>query len=1779
MSYSNTNVQSSTQTTQNRSLNNQQQNIEDQVFQQNQLPNNPDIRIIECPLSQASSSSEDNGSWRNSFREPIFIPAGSEVKVQSCFVESRGISGDILVFDAVNTLTSRNDNTTHIYEFYVNNTGFNDMVLQYDLKARGVATPERDSGHNYKKFQLERYMNIWAREPYFVGGNNLINRIIRTDVDNYIEVDTNRTTRIVDGIETLHRIAPREDPFVSGRYLTSSTPADNQISLTLGSNTCFIYEKIAAGYNQGDMSFYRYGDGDGDKGFIILDFGYDQTGYRQYIAPTKGNPEKYVVASNYHYAMDNFTYGDCIKVQFCCDFVNEDQSTINKADYQTAMTDISVFNRDKGGFLYVGDRIDLNSDEYLVEYNEIVNYLKADTSTGASERLSQFNSGNYSATTTLCSLPSENSASVQQQKKIFNRIQLDNTSTSFFSLGEITNGDISKSGIVQTIYAEISRVPYYAYSGDEQDDNLSVVSLSNGRSGTHPNYLTTPQTCYVIEPNTKLRHYQHKPNINNRLNKIKDGRIQENQGNDTIAPVYFADDILELEYLSGGNETAIITYDITSITYPSNLVAHITITNDKSNGLPSCINMVDLCFINYTPAGDPTTAPSTYGTLGTYFGNCTAYTEGTNTATTTIVVITDLDGLSDNVPATTISFFVNKASKTMLEGRILPTTSQGLTEMSKHNNLNLNAQNVLGTPTFPEYIFQLNKLESGVFLNKPSGFWGNLDTQKDFYNTYMPKLLKEFPKIQECNAGTQNFIGIERVIYPNFGANSYQNDRQNNGLLNFSLTAFTQLTPHIPENHPAQRQFADNNVPFNSFTDASHRKFKYLPHQQSFNYQIPKPYMSPSDISNDYTLKTHKTTGIIDYDNNLEYEDTDRTGIMRNRFIIPVFSSNLSGNTFNTTTGEMNSDMTNGANTGGFQPNSFRAVGKMDDSLLISSNVKTSTGFYYLYFRNQHSPVRIYDPYDATRTAIPVVEHDKINNFDPTTTADAKMWDGSLVAPTNGKFLEQPFPTASTNYPIVYTITQKDTKENVIQEQHGLSQFAGAVNGITLDFNSQLSLFEFSFLHTPFSTEFDKDTNTGGNTAIQIHYPTLQYVDNVEQVSGVKMLNWTKPNYRKGMFRKDEIDTFTTPVYKNGLNPYTSRDPVGVRFMEKLGFSETTLPNYESNPDLFDNTNKGTTGSDIDGSSAIINSKVAVENEPNYQSNKLSGSTTKPAYNGQFLGDRIFYPYGIDNDTQGFSKDNEDIRYDFALPKFSSVGGLRITNHNTGLGLPSTINSFIYTDPNTIPITHNPDFQKYSGYIIQSDSSVMRADNLPSKYNNGYFLLQSSLASDSSNFYLGKDGQGSNVLTTIMKTYISGDFIIQMSSPFAFYTKSDQYVGYVDSTIINSNGDIPSNLGSNSSVIYQISNYSPKNSKEPNTITDIQNTEYKIMEMINQFQDAKDNNKVNPLKDAISTSGQLGELVIHPEELQDNTSIMENLKQRLIDYDVPKMSKLERENFFTNTDIGQRLYEQLQAGQHISDYMNELEIAEEQAELTQFQSPQLRPRVVDRLFDLVQRARDRISTRRYRTYEPTIQKPEPDETQPTIEFEMDGGGRIIRGEAPRIAREFGEDTPYGTIDLHWADEEDEEKGKGFLTYKADDPLVKAGIREEGEYVKSRKGYRKQSYFERQLNNDRRMYDNHTTGGLGRTGLSAEQVRRLSRFGEDLDTRNNPRSQGVREIQQQYTALERPPSRSDSMERIQEQSETSSSAPSYSDAPSYRSSVAPSYATNDPQPENISKETE
>ena len=75
------------------------------------------------------------------------------------------------------------------------------------------------------------------------------------------------------------------------------------------------------------------------------------------------------------------------------------------------------------------------------------------------------------------------------------------------------------------------------------------------------------------------------------------------------------------------------------------------------------------------------------------------------------------------------------------------------------------------------------------------------------------------------------------------------------------------------------------------------------------------------------------------------------------------------------------------------------------------------------------------------------------------------------------------------------------------------------------------------------------------------------------------------------------------------------------------------------------------------------------------------------------------------------------------------------------------------------------------------------------------------------------------------------------------------------------------------------------------------------------------------------------------------------LRQKLLDYDVPNMTREQREYFFTNHTVGQRLYADIQTGVHIQDYVQTLEEYEAQQ-----REPQISARVNSRLLELVDMA-------------------------------------------------------------------------------------------------------------------------------------------------------------------------------------------------------------------------------
>jgi len=1478
-------------------------NVENQLLQEYpQLPKNPNVKIIECPLSQSTSKTNDNGAWINSFKEPIFIPKGSEVRVQSCFIESRGINQEILVFDGLNDLSSRNDNITHLYSFYVNNTGFNDMLLEYDIKDRATTTssgasrtPKGDQGHNYKKAQLQKYCNSLMRDTHFCGGANFHKRIITTNIGQSFQIPVNRLT-LRPNMEALYRIGYREDPFVSGRFLQ---PPSKTIQLNGNATRCFYY----TAFNGGEMLFMNLGT---TLGYIIIDLGYEDIDYQQFVSPQNiGDTGKLVARKEVHYATKHYQYGEILKISHSAKL--KYPASGNVLDN---IDPLRNFNRLYGGYFKVGYRFDLTKEYNSPILDSIYGAVIAHLTTYNSALIPRFKAYPFMLTQTENILLDAQGANpfFFQSNQPLNTID---TSSNLRSNIE-TDAEFTGLTTVGTSFTEIAPTPFYPITEQNSVEPKGFNLNSNvyGFLKAEPNIRDTSKLYNPTSGKNTFKLYQVISNSNNRIqNKIDDIDNPIISPDTNITGTIFQDGTTELTYVSGGGAMSFKQFtNITAGSTAEEFTIQGTTTDMATSDLCLYIGYNDICIFNKGLANEEHCL--IYGLSSTGGPPSSAgYSY-------TLKVKRDFDGQlapNSSTTITTIDFYINENIFNKSFTGNYDLAGIGTIELSKYTKLT--ADSADATLVDAPYTFSYNNFDNdnGIYMNKPNCFYGRNDSSLNFYDDNFPELINHLASFQ---------TGSKSILLDDYGQGglfyiSSRDDASTAQIPNMGDCYFT-TDALFPSNHPSdylagrQTKF-DSNMILNVFSDNSHLEYDYYDHFQTFSYQVPKAYMSPSDLGSDYTNKTHIAKGIINYYNGLRYDDTDKLGIFQNEFCIPIAGSNFDDNTYDTdatssTFGKMKpSTQTNLQ----FEPNSFR--GKIQvNSNILHTDTTNSDGQYLMYFRNQHNYTRIYDPLDPTRTPFPPLAHTGINN--------AKFFDGAGTdaSPNSATFTEEAFPTTTNNYPIQYAITNTDPVGNNVVERHNISQFAGSSNGITLAYNNSLSLFEFSFLHTPFTTNFDVTQESGGDIAVKINYPSIQGVGNVEACSGIKMINWAKPNYVVGMFRASEIDTFQPAPYPNGLG-ITKFDSVGQRFMNKLGFSDTVI---KSNQDITMTTDTGTTGSDVDVSSSIIQSKQATENVPNIDSNVYAipsggipaGFEKMRGYIGKGLGDKIFYPYGIDSTSGSLSKDLTVIRYDFATQRFATKGGLRISGHNTGMGLPNTTGSYIFCDNSTFPISFNPDYSKYEGYTIACSSSAIRADNLPVKFDNGYFMLQSSLADNNANYYLGKEGQGLNILSTVLKTYISGDFIISFNSPYAFYTKEDQYVGYVESKIINSNGDIPPNLGENSSVIYQITDYNPRDSIEQPTTDEIQDQEYNMIEMMEKFQgqgQGQGVRKPNAITEIQNDIGDLANIVVNPAVGGNNSDVIENLRERITDMDIPNMNFEQRRAFFTQTDVGQRMYNQL----------------------------------------------------------------------------------------------------------------------------------------------------------------------------------------------------------------------------------------------------------------------------
>jgi len=519
---------------------------------------------------------------------------------------------------------------------------------------------------------------------------------------------------------------------------------------------------------------------------------------------------------------------------------------------------------------------------------------------------------------------------------------------------------------------------------------------------------------------------------------------------------------------------------------------------------------------------------------------------------------------------------------------------------------------------------------------------------------------------------------------------------------------------------------------------------------------------------------------------------------------------------------------------------------------------------------------------------------------------------------------EEPFPQfANPAYPFTYTIgTFKDGTPLKATQMCGTTNFA-------LQYNDQLSVFEFVFLHQSYATEFNSQTATGGDNSVKVIYPAQEDVENFDCFGGINMHSWARPDYLAGAFTNEEVFVNQTNYwdgYSTGINPdrdtvtgNESIDEVGSKFLDKLGFEVSTIQGqftgidgYDFNTRTGDMVFKGTTGNSLDIADAVIATREATESEPRLENHK-SGLSGNGAAN-RFYGDLIIMPYSFDSSTENInSSDNfAGVRYDYSGGTFASVGGERLTNELVGMGLQNTTGSQIKWDMLTAPKSFDPCFLgKWTSYTIACASSAIRATQLPEKTTNGYFLVVSDII-DTDGFILSLDGGSpSNIIAIIMKNYTSSDFIISYQSPITLYFPKTVVISKIRTKIIDNNFEAPVNIGKNSSIIYSIENSNPSIERKFPSIEDIQRQDYQLLDMVNQQIGANVNGRSGAgiMGQTASDINELSTALTRPSEAMAHP--IAQIRNKILQFDLPSMSEAEKHRFMTETPEGQVLQDDI----------------------------------------------------------------------------------------------------------------------------------------------------------------------------------------------------------------------------------------------------------------------------
>ncbi len=542
-------------------------------------------------------------------------------------------------------------------------------------------------------------------------------------------------------------------------------------------------------------------------------------------------------------------------------------------------------------------------------------------------------------------------------------------------------------------------------------------------------------------------------------------------------------------------------------------------------------------------------------------------------------------------------------------------------------------------------------------------------------------------------------------------------------------------------------------------------------------------------------------------------------------------------------------------------------------------------------------------------------------------------------ANTNPRFImmEEPFRAlCNPAYPITYS-NKLDDNDNPLKA----TQMCGSTN-FSLQYNTNLSVFEYVYAHTPYATEFNTTTATGGNNAVKIIYPAQDKVNNFDCFSGINITSWARPDYLVGSFTNDKVRKILQNLWMcflSSINPdrdianSNSYDIIGSRFNDKLGFDFDQIQNQNSGITEFDFTTRtgelqfnGTTGNDLDISSSVIATRQATEQEPALENHQ--GGLNGTGNPNRFYGDLIIMPYSFDSGTQTInSSDNfSGVKYGYCGGTFGSIGGERITNNIVSMGLQNTTGSQIKYDMLTAPLSFDPCFLgKWTSYTIACGSSSIRATQLPEKTTNGYYLVVSDII-DSDGFILSLNGGSpTNIVAIIMKNYTSSDFIISYQSPIQLYFPKDVIISQIRTKIIDNNFEPPVNIGKNSAVIYAIENLNPSIERKFPSIEDIQQQDYELMDLVNnQIKKSIHKTGAGIMAQTASDINSLSTALTRPSYAQ--THPIAQIRNKILQFDLPSMSEAEKHRFMTETSEGQALSDDIQdfnfMNQAVEDVVN-----------------------------------------------------------------------------------------------------------------------------------------------------------------------------------------------------------------------------------------------------------------